>query len=115
KKENKMNKALLSDKSRVLVLILAFIVLLTGVIFALWGLKKRNEEQTYSGAQLRSSPYIESLPGVERESPEYVKIQRKQNLLKAEEAARTETSAVPTLTRTSYIGEPAALISDKPR
>lgn len=94
-----------ADKSRIVMLFLFLIVLIIGIVFAFLGLKKHREAKQYSGAALQNVPSIESIPGSEAATQEYVKKQREENLLKAEQAAeraekeQQSAAAIPTITR----------------
>ncbi len=92
-----------------LIVLIVLLVLVIAITY--WGFHRANTK-TPSGAELKKLPNIESIPGVQQASPEYVRIQQQQNVLAAQRAARLGTAAVPTLTSTSYLG-PTDLDSTK--
>jgi len=98
-----------ADKSRILILFLFLIILVVGIVFAYMGLKKHQQVKQYSAAQLRGAPALESIPGAETSTDEYNKIQQKENLNKAQEAAERSKSAssaaIPTITRPALKGD----------
>jgi intracellular multiplication protein IcmE len=101
-----------SDKTRILVLFAFLLVLIVGIIFAYMGLKKHHKEKELSAATLRAAPDIESIPGLDSATQEYVKTQQKENLLNAEAAAKEGTAAVPTITRPSFRNDSSDFVAD---
>lgn len=99
------------SKTRVLLVVLSFVVLLAGIGVAIWVLKKQHDVAQFSTAALKRAPVIESLPGVQNSSEEYAKIQREENLQKAQEAAKLGTAAVPTIIRPALHGESTDFIA----
>lgn len=86
-----------TGKSRIIWVIVAFVVLLVVVGAGIWYLKKKGEEAAFSAAQVKEAPRITSIPGVGTSSEEHIKLIKQENLRKAQEAARTGGSAVPTI------------------
>lgn len=95
-----------SGKSRILWVIIAFVILLIAIGAGVLYIEKRGAETAYSAAHLRHTPSITSTPGVGKPSKEYVKNIKAENIRRAQEAARVEGSSVPTL-----ITRPGGVIS----
>jgi intracellular multiplication protein IcmE len=104
------------DKSRILLLSALFLVVIAGIVFALFALKKNHESKQFGGAHLKAAPAtIESIPGIEIATEEYTKTQHQENLLKAQAAAERSkvgsSAAVPTITRPAFVGDSAGFLA----
>lgn len=88
-------------KSRAVIF---FVVVILIVSIVVGYLLYRKHLSVGSVAVLGGAPSIQSIPGVGSTSTEYVKLQEQQNIQQAQQAAQQGTSAVPTITRTSYFG-----------
>lgn len=89
-------------KGRAILFFIIVIVLVSIVIGYL--LYRKHASTVTNKANLQGAPSIESIPGVGSTSTEYVKLQEQQNIQQAQAAEQQGTSAVPTITRTSYFG-----------
>lgn len=101
----KLGMALKDTKTRI-VLIVTGIVIVIGLVIGWLGF--RGTEGPVGAASVRGAPAIESIPG-NPPSREYAKTQQQENILRAQEAVRTGTSAQPTIIRTTYIGGDTSL------
>lgn len=106
------------DKTRIVVLLAVLLVVIAGIVFALFALKKHHETTQSAGARLRAAPRtIESIPGVEKATEEYTKTQHQENLLKAQAAAERakvgSAAAVPTITRPAFVGDSSDFLANQ--
>jgi intracellular multiplication protein IcmE len=92
----------LGAKSRAVVFFLVVIIFVAALIGYL--IYRRHHEAAVGPTGLAGAPGIESIPAGGMATSEYVKLQQRQNILQAQQAERQGTSAVPTITRTSYFG-----------
>ena len=99
-------KSILSAKTRVIVAALVIVGIAGGVV-AIWH-QHRKHEANKGAAVVTSGPNISSIPGAGNPSNQYVKMQNLQNMLEAKKARKKGSSAVPTITRPSFIGSPNA-------
>lgn len=90
-----------SSKSRAILFFFVVVLIVSSIIGYI--IYKRHMGVP-SVAGLTNAPGIESIPGVGKTSTEYVKLQEQQNVKQAQVAEQSGTSAVPTITRTSYFG-----------
>lgn len=91
-----------SARGRAITFFLVIIVIVALILIYIY--YKRSQVGVPGGAGLTHTPGIESIPGAGQTTTEYVKIQERQNILAAQQAAQQGTSAVPTITRVSYFG-----------
>lgn len=90
-------------KTRAILFFLVIVIIVVAIIGYIY--YRRHTSTVASTASLQGAPAsIESIPGVGQTSTEYVKLQEQQNIQKAQQAQQEGTSAVPTITRTSYLG-----------
>lgn len=96
--------AVFSDsKARGIIIILIILVIVAFVI-GYFKLRSTGTAGIAAGAALPSTPSnIRAVPGVGEPSREYIKLQEQQNVQQAEQALQTGKSAVPTLTRVTYV------------
>lgn len=89
------------------IILLTVAVLLVGVIVGIFRLGGGGRGPA-TEATLRSTPSIQSVPGGfdNPESPEYIRLQEKQNLQQAKIAQQQGTSAIPTIVRSSEFPGP---------
>lgn len=90
-------------KTRTILIVVALIVVVALGIGWL-GLKRSEQKGPEAEASVATLPGVTSLPGSTTASREYTKIQEQENIQKAEEAAKTGGSALPTITRPTYLG-----------
>ncbi|MBA2654553.1 MAG: hypothetical protein H0U71_05755 [Gammaproteobacteria bacterium] len=91
-----------SAKRRAVIFFLSVIVIVVVLIGYL--VYKRHSGGVPTVVGLTGAPGVQSIPGVGTTSTEYVKLQEQQNISQAQIAEEKGTSAVPTITRTSYFG-----------
>lgn len=97
-------KAVLKDaRARALIIVILVIALVAGVLTFL-SLHKKGQQGVAAAVQLGGVPDVQSVPGIGNPSREYVQLQQEENILQAEQAAKTGKSAVPTITRANYLG-----------
>ena len=106
--EKSPNSFLNSTKSRLLV-ILGVIVLVVLGVFA-WVYFRGSNSTGMS--QLTGAPNIQSVPGSDQSSDAYVEDQEKQNQSIVQNALKTNTSAIPTITRGGFKGSAEAFSQD---
>ena len=100
---DKQNKPKLANsKSRLLIAACAGILVVVIAIVVIIALKSGGSA---AGASVSALPDIQSIPGAGTPSDAYVGVQTKQNVQKAQQALRSGGSAVPTITRSSFIGD----------
>ncbi len=99
----KQIKSMQQSKNRLALILGASSVAVVAVIFLAVHFSGEKTETSH----LSSSPRIESLPGVGKSSDKYVSDQKDQNAKNAQKAAANASSAVPTITRPSFVGNPA--------
>ena len=102
--QNKVNTAkevLGNTRSRIVVILLLVIVVVV-LIVAYVKFKRSQLPPAGMGSAMIGVPAISSVPGMGNPTREYAKLQEQQNVELAEEAARTGTSAMPTVVRTTY-------------
>ncbi|MFT3742033.1 MAG: TrbI/VirB10 family protein [Gammaproteobacteria bacterium] len=88
-------------RTRIIILLIAFAILLVGALMAFFAIKKRGEEQEITQVSLKSAPRsIRSIPGEGGLTPEQEQNIRLINQQKAQQAARTGGTAIPILTQT---------------
>ncbi len=88
-------------RSRILIVVSVMIILI-GAGLGYWAFKAQNAGIN-TGANLSTTPQVESVPGSGEPSREYVRSLQKENLEQAKQAAVTGTAAVPTITRTTLV------------
>lgn len=98
-----LTNAFKDAKSRTLLIVIIIIVLIA-ILIGWIGIRRAESPGPAPEAALQRPPQIKSIPGVGTPSREYVRTQEQENLLRAQQAARQGTSAIPTITRTTYIG-----------
>lgn len=86
------------------ILLVTLIIILVGVGIAWIGLNRIKPKGAPAETKLQAVPGIQSIPAVGTSSREYTKLQEQENILKAQQAQQEGTSAIPTLTRTTYLG-----------
>jgi len=96
KKQLALVASLTNARNRTLVIALGFILLL-GIAFAISKFKSASEDPLANqGSSTGSVPKIRSIPGAK--APEkYVKLQREENIKKADAAIKKKTAAIPTI------------------
>lgn len=97
--------AVFGPKMRLLVAIGVFVVIVVGVVF-LWH-EHRKAELKVGGATVAAAPDIKNVPGAGNPSQQYIQNQNLQNQVQAIKARKTGTSDVPTITRSTFVGNPA--------
>ncbi len=98
-----------NTRTRTIILVTGA-VLLIGIIFGIFRLSSGTAGPG-TEAKVRTAPSIKSVPGgfENPESPEYIRLQEKQNAQSVRAAQRQGTSAIPTITRSSeFPGPPGA-------
>lgn len=90
-------------KIRVIALLVVVVVLLVSGIFA-WRYYAAYRAFNSAAVSLTSAPDITSIPGAGNPSTHYVQEQTAQNIQEEQAARQAGTSAVPTITRPSFIG-----------
>lgn len=92
-------KNMFSDSKVRTIFIFTFVLLLIGALIGYLEFRKRTQELPTQAA-LGSVPQIQSIPGgfETPETVEYTKLQEKQNVQQAQQAEKTGTSAIPTIT-----------------
>lgn len=103
-KMKKFLAAFQNARSRTLIIVVLILVLIAlGIGY--WFLRSAKiPTGAKSGAQLATVPVIQSIPGERPASPEYTKAQQLENIQQAQKAAREGTSAIATITGSSYLG-----------
>lgn len=101
RKLSNISAALKDTKTRTLLIVVG-IILLVGVGIGYIGLRRAEQKGPPVGASVQGAPSIKSIPGVGTPSREYVKTQEQENIIRAQIAAKEGTSAIPTITRTTY-------------
>ncbi len=86
------------------VLIIIIVILAVAVMIGYFSLRKAVESAQQPQGSVPQTPAIQSIPGVGDPSRQYVKLQQQQNVQLAQQAQRTGGSAIPTLTRSTYLG-----------
>lgn len=86
------------------VLIIIIVILAVAVMIGYFSLRKAVESVRQPQSAVPQTPAIQSIPGVGDPSRQYVKLQQQQNIQLAQQAQRTGGSAIPTLTRSTYLG-----------
>lgn len=99
--ENNMSK---HSKSRVMTLLAIAAVAVGGLLFMWRHIENKREEQ--ASVVVSGAPDIKSVPGAGNPSSQYVQDQNLQNQINEQEARKKGTSAVPTITRSSFVGNP---------
>lgn len=103
-KLSNLKSAFKDTKSRVLLLVIVAIIVI-GITIGWLGLKRAEKAGAPSAVAVQRAPSnIQSIPGAGSPSREYVKTQERENIQRVEKAIREGTSAVPTITRTTYVG-----------
>lgn len=105
--ENNMSN---HSKSRVLSL-LALAALVVGGLVFVWR-HVENKRDAQASAVVSTAPQINSVPGAGNPSNQYVQDQNLQNQLNEQQARKKGTSAVPTITRSSFVGNPGEFSDD---
>lgn len=96
-----IGNAFKDTKSR-MILIVILVIIIIAILIAYFGLKRSENTGVTSEVSLQKAPAVTSLPGVGNPSREYTRLQEQENVEKAREAIKQGTSAIPTLTRTTY-------------
>jgi intracellular multiplication protein IcmE len=109
KKEN--IKALFVNTRTRVIIVFTLLLLIFAVVFGLIKGHKIMEAGTEATATLTRTGSIESIPGQLNPTDQYAKLQEAQNVNQAEQAAKTGTSAIPTIIRTQRIGEGVEMIT----
>ncbi|HYF97952.1 MAG TPA: pentapeptide repeat-containing protein, partial [Coxiellaceae bacterium] len=91
-----------NSKLRVLMVLVSICVIIGGGLAYL--VHHHRSAGIKASAGVVSAPNIESIPGEGNPTDIYVKTQQQQNAMLVKEARETGTSAVPTITRPSFIG-----------
>lgn len=97
-----VSKSFSDAKTRNIITVI-LVVMALGLTIGYFRLKKTSAYETGAGADVASVPSIQSLPGASQPSREYVRLQEQQNVQLAKEAIRKGTSALPTVTRPTYL------------
>jgi intracellular multiplication protein IcmE len=97
-----ISKSFSDSKTRTIVMVI-LLVMAVGLTIGYFRLKKTNAYEAGAGAEVSSVPSIQSLPGAGQPSREYVRLQEKQNVQLTKEALKKGTSALPTVTRPTYL------------
>ena len=106
-------KSLFSNTRTRVIIIFTAIVLLIAVIV---GYVKITSISTgpQASAELTSGPTgIQSIPGVQNQTPQYIKIQEEQNIAQAIAAEKNNTSAIPTLISVQAIKQGVDIVGPK--
>ncbi len=111
-KNNNKSTGLLQNAKLRLVFIAAAIVIVFGGVVTIWHYKSKAASKQ-SSASVATAPSIQSVPGAGNPSTQYVKVQTQQNRQEELAAKKNMTSAVPTITRPSFIGSPNLFSSKK--
>ncbi len=105
--KNIFKSLFLNAKTRMIVVTLVIVAVVVGVVFV-WHQQHRTKIISQASAQVMSAPNITSVPGAGNPSNQYVKNQNLQNSKQEASARKNATSAVPTITRPGFIGNPNA-------
>jgi intracellular multiplication protein IcmE len=105
-KLSNVTNALKDTKTRTIFIVIIIIIILAIAIGWL-GLSRTREQGLPAGASVAGAPGIESIPGLGTPTREYTKTQEQENALRAQQAAQGNTTSIPTITRTTYIGPSA--------
>lgn len=100
------------SKSRVLML-LAIAAVVVGSIVFVWR-HAQNKRNAQASVSVSGAPSIQSVPGAGNPSAQYVQDQNLQNQINEQKARKAGTSAVPTITRSSFVGNPGEFAQDIP-
>src|SRR3990167_6563077 len=104
-KKVKQARKLSDAKSRAMIVVIIVVILGGGALGYLGYIKRKQATTVPAKVSLQSAPTsIESIPGVGKTTEQYAQMVEQSNIQRAEEAAKTGTSAVPTLVRASYQG-----------
>lgn len=104
---SKLNSVIKNPKRRLIIAAAVVVVILGGVI-GYWHHRSSENKMQQGHASVLSAPNIESIPGTGNPSNQYIGNQNLQNQLKELQARKNATSAVPTITRPNFIGNPSA-------
>lgn len=108
RKEN-LKSLFTNTRSRVIIIFTVLLVVIAIIVGYLKFFSALNPE--LASARLQAVPGIESTPGALNPTPEYAKLQMKQNIEQAQKAAESGGSAIPTIIRTHAIDERTKSIS----
>lgn len=97
-------KALFTNTRSRVIIVFTTVLLIIAVVIGYFKFSSVTNPEL-SSAALTGVPGIESTPGSLNPSPEYAKLQLKQNVDQAKEAMEKGGSAIPTIIRTQEIGE----------
>ncbi len=100
-----MAKLSQGNKTRVLLVLIAVIVIIIGIAVVIWALKKRSEKLEHVQASVQGVPSILSLPGVGTSTKQHAQLIQQENIAKAKKAEAERASFVPTITRRGYVGQ----------
>jgi intracellular multiplication protein IcmE len=96
--------AALKDSRTRIMLVVVLIIVIIGLAIGWLGLRKTTHKSGMVGAAgISAPPAIRATPGVGNPSQEYVNAVQRSDVIAAQEANRTGTSTIPTLTRAAYI------------
>jgi intracellular multiplication protein IcmE len=98
------------SKSRVMTLLAMAALIIGGVVF-IWR-HVENKKNAQATVVVAGAPSIQSVPGVGNPSTQYVQDQNVQNEMNEKNARKDATSAVPTITRSSFVGNPGEFSND---
>lgn len=98
-----LSNAFKDTKTRTLLIIIIIIVIVA-ILIGYIGIKRAERKGPPPAATVQTAPRIRSLPGVGTPSQEYIRTQEQENIQRAQQAAQRGTSAIPTITRTTYVG-----------
>jgi intracellular multiplication protein IcmE len=101
-------QALSDSKTRTVVAFLVIIVLVISIIVVVKVRRATHPAAGGAASEVQGVPQITSIPGMGQPTREYSKLIEQQNTQQAEEAAKTGTSAIPTIVRTTYINSGVA-------
>ena len=103
-KKSKLGPVVNAKKRIVVALIVAVVVIGGGVAY--WHHHEVEKNRMQASADVTGAPRIESLPGSDKASNQYVDNQNQQNRQQDLQARKNATSNVPTITRPNFIGNP---------
>ncbi len=98
-----LSNAFKDAKSRTILLIL-FVIMIIALLVGYFGFTRTEQVGATSRVSLQITPKVQSLPGTGEASREYIRKQQDESFQRAQRAAKEGGSAVPSLTRGSYVG-----------
>ncbi len=103
-KAKSANPLLQNAKARVFIALALLVVVVGAIAFVIHWRSRVNAER--ATAAVSGAPNIGSVPGAGNPSAAYIKAQTQANIAGEEQARKSATAFVPTITRTGFVGNP---------